>query len=273
MHLLEKKMVEILTDLKENHHVIGVKAEFEAEGTRFEEALRLKQIVTEAGLDLTIKIGGCEALKDIFDAKNIGVKAIVAPMIESPYAALKYLKAVKTAFTAEELTEMQFLINIETKYGLQYLEDILNSDFAKDLNGIVLGRTDLTGSLGMKSEDVNHPIILEIAKDVALKTKQYKKDLVIGGGVSATSLPFLKSMPEDSLTRFETRKIIFDAQQALKDNDVEKGILKAISFEILWIKNKKNLYNAISAEDTKRIEVLESRYKNSLNELREYTLL
>jgi hypothetical protein len=80
-------------------------------------------------------------------------------------------------------------------------------------------------------------------------------------------------MPEGSLTRFETRKIIFDAQQALKDNDVEKGILKAISFEILWIKNKKNLYNAISAEDTKRIEVLESRYKNSLNELREYTLL
>ena len=31
-------MVETLKDLKDNHHVVGVKAEFEAEGTSFEEA-------------------------------------------------------------------------------------------------------------------------------------------------------------------------------------------------------------------------------------------
>ena len=48
-------MVETLVDLKANHHVIGVKAEFEAEGTRIEEAMRLKEVVTRAGLDLTIK--------------------------------------------------------------------------------------------------------------------------------------------------------------------------------------------------------------------------
>ena len=32
MNELERKMVEQLQDLRENHHVIGVKAEFEAEG-------------------------------------------------------------------------------------------------------------------------------------------------------------------------------------------------------------------------------------------------
>ena len=36
MNLLEKQMVETLIDLKTNHHVVGVKAEFEAEGTRLE---------------------------------------------------------------------------------------------------------------------------------------------------------------------------------------------------------------------------------------------
>ena len=41
---LERKMVEQLQDLRENHHVIGVKAEFEAEGTRLEEAMRLKEV-------------------------------------------------------------------------------------------------------------------------------------------------------------------------------------------------------------------------------------
>ena len=45
MNRLEKKMLDALIDLKENHHVVGVKAEFEAEGTRMEEALRLKEVV------------------------------------------------------------------------------------------------------------------------------------------------------------------------------------------------------------------------------------
>ena len=65
MNNLEKRMVEALKDLKENHHVTGVKAEFEAEGTRMEEALRLKDVVSKAGLDLTVKVGGCEALLDM----------------------------------------------------------------------------------------------------------------------------------------------------------------------------------------------------------------
>ena len=37
----------------------------EGYGTRHEEALRLKEVATQAGLDLTIKVGGCEAIKDM----------------------------------------------------------------------------------------------------------------------------------------------------------------------------------------------------------------
>ena len=77
-------MVEQLQDLRENHHVNGVKAEFEAEGTRLEEAMRLKEVVSAAGLGLTIKIGGCEALRDMYEARVIGVERIVGPMVESP---------------------------------------------------------------------------------------------------------------------------------------------------------------------------------------------
>src|SRR5574344_3058738 len=102
MNNLEKKMVTTLEDLRENHHVIGIKAEFEAEGTRMEEALRLKEVVTRAGLDLTIKIGGCEAIKDMFDARTIGVNTIVAPMIETAYAMKKYVNATKFVFPKEE---------------------------------------------------------------------------------------------------------------------------------------------------------------------------
>lgn len=266
MNNLEKKMLETLKDLKANHHVIGIKAEFEAEGTRLDEAMRLKEVVTCAGLDLTIKVGGCEALKDMYDARTIGVNAIVAPMIESPYAVKKYLQATRMAFPEEERQSMKFLINIETKYGFQYLEEILNSEMAKDLTGIVMGRTDMTGSLGMSKDDINHDSILKLAQEIAKLTLKYKKELVIGGGVSAMSLPFFKRLPEGALNRFETRKVIFDAPTALQDPNADKGILKAVGFEIMWIKNKQNFYGQIALEDTNRIQVLESRYKKSIQE-------
>ena len=82
MNTLERKMVNLLRNLKENHHVVGVKAEFEAEGTRIEEALRLKEVLMKVDLGLTLKIGGCEAIRDIHEARVIGVARIVAPMIK-----------------------------------------------------------------------------------------------------------------------------------------------------------------------------------------------
>lgn len=264
MNTLEKKMVDTLIDLKENHHVLGVKCEFESEGTRLEEALRLKEVVTKAGLELTIKIGGCEALKDMYDARTIGVNAIVAPMIESPYAMQKYIQSTNIAFTEEERSEIKFLINIETIYGFQHLEEMLKSDCAKGLNGIVFGRTDMTGSLGMSKDDINHDIILGYAQKIAEQVLQYKKEFVIGGGVSAMSLPFFKKLPKDSLTRFETRKVIFDAKRTLACKNADEGILKAVGFELMWIKNKRDFYGNIYREDANRIEILESRYKDSI---------
>src|SRR3954467_3758924 len=101
MNLTEKKMVVLLKELKEKHSVTGVKMEFEAEGTRIEEAMRLKEISMKAGLCLTTKIGGCEAIKDMFEAGSLGTSHLVAPMVESAYALKKYLQAVRIAFNQE----------------------------------------------------------------------------------------------------------------------------------------------------------------------------
>lgn len=266
MNLLEKKMVQTLIDLRENHHVIGIKCEFEAEGTRLEEALRLKEVVTRAGLDLTIKIGGCEALKDMYDARTIGVNAIVAPMIESAYALKKYIQSTKLAFPEEERDEIAFLVNVETITGFKNVDEMLALPEAKDLTGIVLGRVDMTGSMGLSREAINSDEIFEIANTLSIKAIEHNKKMIIGGGVSAHSLPFFEKLPKDSLYKFETRKIIFDAQKALADKDADKGILKAVGFELMWLKNKRDFYGMIHNEDSQRLVMLETRYKKLIEE-------
>ena len=264
MNTLEKKMVNTLKDLKENHHVVGVKAEFEAEGTRLEEALRLKEVVTKAGLDLSIKIGGCEAIKDMYDARTVGVAAVIAPMIETPYAMKKYVKATHFVFPEEERKNIKFLINTETITGFNNLNDILSAEEFSELSGIVLGRVDMTGSMGLTREDINTDAIYNIAHTMSEKMMSINKDLVIGGGVSAHSLPFFKKLPY--LSRFETRKIIFDAQKALQDSNADKGILKAVGFELMWLKNKREFYGMIFKEDDARLQMLEARYKKLIEE-------
>lgn len=265
MNDLENKMIEVLKDLKENHHVVGVKAEFEAEGTRTEEALRLKEVVTKAGLDLTIKIGGCEALKDMYDARSIGVTRIVAPMIESPYALKKYLAATKLAFPKDERENISFLINIETIDGYNNFDRMLEMNEIGDLDGIVLGRVDMIGSLGLTREDINSEQMFKIASDLFTKAKKNSLECVIGGGVSAEALSFLKRLLKVALDRYETRKIIFKCPEALGKN-ADKGILKAVGFELMWLKNKRNFYGMICEEDSQRIQMMQSRYDRLLKE-------
>lgn len=258
-------MISTLQDLKENYFVAGVKAEFEAEGTRLEEALRLKEVVTKAGLDLTIKIGGSEALKDMYDARSIGVTRIVGPMIESAYALKKFLHSAQLAFPEEEKKEVDFLINVETIDAYNNFDKMLALPEIEQLDGIVLGRVDMTGSMGLSREDINTEPIFKIASDLLPKAKARGLECVVGGGVAKEALPFLKKLPEGVLDRYETRKIIFQCPQAL-GQQAQVGILKAVGFELMWLKNKRNFYGLIFEEDKQRIELLEGRYKKLIEE-------
>src|SRR5574344_2598639 len=140
MNLSEKNLLKILTELKEKYFASGIKIEFETEVTTFSEASVLKNFSDKAGLNFTVKIGGAEAVTDMYEAKKIGVKTLVAPMIESSYALKKYINSAKTVFNE---IPPEFFINIETITGYKNLDEILKTSETKYLSGIVLGRFDM----------------------------------------------------------------------------------------------------------------------------------
>lgn len=259
MNELERRMVHQLQDLRENHHVTGVKAEFEAEGTRLEEALRLKEVISAAGLGLTIKVGGCEALRDMYEARVIGVDRVVGPMVESPWALHKFVLAVKMAYPAEERDTVAFCVNIETVVGVENFAAMLELPDIADLDGIVLGRVDMSGSMGLTREDINSEAVYAVTERVFTQAKTRNLECALGGGVSADSLEFMRRLPAGCLDRYETRKVIFGCPDALGE-DAGKGILKAVGFELMWLKNKRDFYGRIFEEDRARIEMLQGRY-------------
>lgn len=265
MNELERKMVQQLQDLRENHHVIGVKAEFEAEGTRLEEAVRLKEVISAAGLKLTMKVGGCEALRDMYEARVIGVERVVAPMVESPYALHKFLAAAKLAFPQSERDDVKFCVNVETAAGFDCFDAMLGLPEIDELDGVVLGRVDMCGSLGLTRDDVNSPQVCEIARQLFSKAKARGLECAVGGGVGAEALEFMRDLEIGLLDRYETRKVVFGCPGGLGP-DAGKGILKAVGFELMWLKNKRDFYGCIFEEDRARIEMLQCRYDYLIRE-------
>jgi hypothetical protein len=259
MNSTEKHMVEILTEMKEKYHVTGVKAEFEAEGTRLDEAMRLKEMAMQSGISFNLKIGGCEAIRDLFDAITLGTERIIAPMVESHYALQKFLKAAKTHLVDQD---MELLINLETISACNNFDKMLEIAEISELKGIVIGRVDLAGSLGLDRRAIdNDATIKNISLQMAAKANQHGLKVSAGGAITANSLPFLQAFPTGHLDRFETRKVIFSCPMAL-DNPItafNQAINKAIEFEMLWLKNKKNYYGKIYTEDDARIAMIQER--------------
>lgn len=254
-------MVEILSRGRENFGIASIKAEFEAEGTRLEELLRLVDIARAAGLPLTVKIGGCEAIRDLLESKQIGVRYVVAPMVETAYAASKYVAAKNLTYSNDEQADTQFLLNIETITGFDNRKSIAEAISVEGgADGLVFGRVDFVGSLAWGREAIN----LQKTTDYVLETAQicaaYDKQLVVGGGVSIESIDAIRQIHAIRLDRFETRKVVFDADKAL-NSDIEAGLVDAVHFELLWLENKRDYYTGIADEDARRIVMLDARHK------------
>lgn len=268
MNSTELKMYNFLKDLKENHHIVGIKFSYEDEGLTGELSQIASSIAFKAGLTISMKIGGCEAKRDMHDAKVLGADKIVAPMIESAYAMKKFVEATKSIYTEDERNNTKFMINVETIGGYNNLIEMGKTPEFADIYGIILGRVDFSSSLGKDRSFVNSAEIQQIAINMANFAKENDKKFFIGGGVTLASLDFFHKLPKEVFASFETRNIIFDAQYSLKDANIEEALTKALGFELAWMQRKKEFYGHISNAETNRIAMIEERYNTSVAALK-----
>ena len=260
MNVIEKRMVEVLNKLSNEYGVFEIKAEFEAEASRIEELMRLKDVISTANLPLIVKIGGVEAITDIYMGLSLGAKGIVAPMAETPFAVGKFLNAIDTYVAKDNADDIEFAVNIETKTACENFDEILKLEKIKSLASITVGRVDLVGSYGYGRDKIETQEITDVVEKVFTKSKAAGFKTAMGGGISTDAIENINYFTDkDLIDKFETRKVVFNAKDTrpvMKD-----AILHAVEFEYLWLVSKRRYYGNVHAEDEKRIPMIEDRMK------------
>ena len=162
-----QKIVNSLKYLKK-YNAVAVKQSLEDEGVSQEDLILMKQITHKAKLDLNVKIGGCEAKNDIHFCEWLKVKGIVAPMVESPYALRKFLQSISNN------NKQKLYVNLESIQAFQNINSILKQPNIKRLTGVVIGRSDLAGSLNLEKKEVNSRRIYKLVYSILKKIKKKK---------------------------------------------------------------------------------------------------
>ncbi len=258
MNILEYEMISVLTELKEKYGVFEIKAEFEAEGSRMEELMRLKDVTSSVDLPIILKIGGVEAVTDVYNGMALGVHGIVAPMAETPYALSKFTDLIENFIAEDNAADIEFAVNIETITAYKNLDEMLSIHNIGNLSSVTVGRVDLVGSMGLNRSLINASEEVEsICRDVFVKSKKRSLKTALGGGITKDALPIISRFNSENLIdKYETRKVVFPAESSKYG---EESILKAVEFELLWLKSKKRYYSGVKSEDDKRIKMLKSR--------------
>lgn len=256
MNKIERTMVERLEDLRDHHGVIGVKAEFESEGARMNELMRLKDISSRCGLEFVLKIGGGEAVSNIHEALLLGVSDIVAPMVETQYAFRKFLEAVNKFIPKDE--DVRLAVNVETGVAHQNFKEMLALPGVGRVSRITVGRVDLSESIGLGRKRINSDQIFRITRAICKLSRDAKMSPAVGGAIDKDAVEFIKRLVADGLIdRFETRKVVFDAKKGIRK--IHEGLAKAAKFELNWLCNKHDYYFNASLEDKSRIRMIEDR--------------
>lgn len=253
-----EKLCNILIKLKDMG-CSGIKVSFEDEGALHNEIISMRNLTTSVGLEMSIKIGGCEAKRDIVDCIDLNCEAIVAPMVESKFALNKFFKSLE-AYNYDKKRGF----NLETIQAYRNLDEL--SELFDKIDFVTFGRVDFVGSLNNDRDYVDSDEVFDMVRNVFLKAREMKTKCYMGGAVSIKSKEFIEMLvKEDLIDKFETRYIIYDVHK-LDMANFEELLYWGNVFEVEWLKFIQQRYSMHANKDTKRIAMIEDRiHKNNIN--------
>ena len=234
-------LINLLKDLK-SRGLLNIKAEYEAEGSTDEEIFFLKDLCDSASLGLHVKIGGVEAKRDFRRCLIIGVEGIIAPMVENEFCASKFIGMFESdeKFYGEKIWDVHRSINIETKYAIPQIDNIIER-VGDQIHNITIGRTDLSASYFDERIKQGHEEVTKNIVKVLESIQNSKKNIImtVGGGVtSETVKPLLNNnFLIENIQAIETRKCRIDAKKIIEDPTIIEDILE---FEMAYLQNRAN---------------------------------
>jgi len=227
--------------------IVALKGEFEAEGLSRESVAAESNFASRHGLPYLVKIGGAEAKSDLRYLIQIGVRRVVAPMIESPFAMRKYMEMVPAAAFDH------IGVTIETIDAVRRIEEIL--DAGTQLSEVTVGRTDLTASYSGSGVDSDETIAM--VKTVAFAARKRGLHTTIGGSVGTATARRLESDSElrELVACVETRKCVMPVENFLQDG----ALAAAFAVEEALLALQLDHHGAIAAAAAARTEQIRAR--------------
>jgi len=239
--------------------VIGIKQSFEDEGVLDKDLVTISQLCKLTELELSVKIGGCEAISDIYRCVDLDVDSIVAPMIESTFGLQKFTESITNNLNEYNKSNTKYFINIESRQAFENINSILESPSSKTLNGIVVGRSDLTKSFGYGKQDVMSDEICRVVTYILQESKKLGMKTYMGGNIGTKSIEFIQDLFDKGfLDCIETRNVIL----GLNKNNINKLgtiISLMLEWESLWLESKSSHYKRFSKEYNTRAKEIKDR--------------
>ncbi len=202
-------------------------------------------------LPLQLKIGGPEARNDIRTGVTIGCRALIAPMVESPYSLRNFLASCREVLGDKKFSFIDKQVNIETRQATENIEQILEAEGAENLAQVTIGRHDLCRSFDKKP---NHPRVLEATKKIVNEARKKDIPTSIGGRITPGDA---KMIAEDiKPDKINTREVGFYTSGG---EDAKNTVKDIIEFEMDLLKHERNFYRREDERLSGRIEKLKGR--------------
>lgn len=245
-------LISILCELK-SLGAVGIKNSFEDEGALINEVMTMRSLTHSVGLELALKIGGCEAKRDIVDSINLNVDAIVAPMVESGFSLKKFIDSVGKY----SIGNIKIGFNLETITAYLALNEL--KLYFEHIDFVTFGRVDFIGSYGKERSYVESLDMRAKIENVFKVAKERNIKCYLGGAMSVESFALVKYLKEEKLLdRIETRYIIFDVYK-IDMTQFEYIMYLANTFEVKWLNYIKSRYESYALKDADRIIMIQKR--------------